>query len=226
MSFSTLLYSPMQQYDPFSDHLYRNYLLATVIGVGLSFIVIGMLIWQNVLTRKAVKAAQSSSDALKTIERPWLLLTKADRFGESGKAADGSHENRYGAQLRYKNFGKTPALIDGITGGAVIIQSLDDPFRPTYKQPYACADELVAAPGDESGDIIFMMGVLSDEEWHRLTRGESFLVMFGEIKYSDTFGGDKASHISRFCYRYTFNGSGNQSGFHSLFGSKEYNIYT
>jgi len=215
----------IQQYDPYSDHLYRNYLLATIVGVGLSFIVIVMLIWQNILTRTAVKAAQNSSDALKTIERPWVLLTKADRFGQSGKAPDGTHENRYGAQLRYKNFGKTPALIEKISGGAMILQSLDGKFTPTYKEPHAYADELVCAPGAESDDIIFMAGVLSDDEWNKLTEGESFLVLFGEIKYSDTFGGDKSNHVTRFCYRYTFKNAV-ESGFYFLFGSKEHNIYT
>jgi hypothetical protein len=76
---SNFVYQPTveraeQKYDPYADQLYRAYLRATIIAAVFSLIVIGMLVWQNFLTRKVANAAKASADALKTIERAWLII--------------------------------------------------------------------------------------------------------------------------------------------------------
>src|SRR5208337_992614 len=55
------------------DRLYRHYMWATIIGVGGGFIGLGLIFWQNVLTRRAVNAASKSADAFIRSERAWVV---------------------------------------------------------------------------------------------------------------------------------------------------------
>jgi hypothetical protein len=52
-----------KQYDPYFDHLYRAYLLATIIGSGVALVGIAFLFVQTTLTKAAAIAAKNSADS-------------------------------------------------------------------------------------------------------------------------------------------------------------------
>jgi hypothetical protein len=53
--------------------LYRAYLCATIVGVGIGLAGLGFIYWQIRIARRTADAAKASADALVNIERPWLL---------------------------------------------------------------------------------------------------------------------------------------------------------
>jgi hypothetical protein len=59
-----------RQYDPYSDHLYRWYLRATVVGVVIGIFGLGFLIKQTNATKKAADAALLNANILLESQRP------------------------------------------------------------------------------------------------------------------------------------------------------------
>jgi hypothetical protein len=131
------------------------------------------------------------------------------------------------ATFSFKNFGKTPAFIDEVLAGVdVIANPRTEPTNPDYAAPYAFVDDTVIAPQQESGPVEVVLSRLqTEDEWHALTRGQLFFVLYGIIKYSDTFGdnGRGKCHHSKFCYYYSF---GRRDGFYFLAGPSSNNEYT
>lgn len=111
-----------QQYDPYSDRLYRAYLGATILGVCFSLIVVGLLIRQNGLTRKSADAADKSAqvaerntNALVVIQRAWIhaeviwVTPRNPLYDFMGN--DGETHTLIDIDLSCVNYGATPAWI-------------------------------------------------------------------------------------------------------------------
>jgi hypothetical protein len=211
---SNFVYEPsieraQQQYDPYADRLYRAYLRATIIAAVFSLIVIGMLIWQNILTRQAANAAQSSADAatksanhladqlgtmrdtakanrdsadaLVNAERAWLMVYLN---WQPGSVRTLSSQNGATAYLQFvcKNYGKTPAWIDEICCKFEIIPWFHERPDFTNMEPYNSVPEPVAAGGSSE---IRKLEPVADGVF--LEEGKVRTV-YGVVKYWDMFG--------------------------------------
>jgi hypothetical protein len=227
----TTKYKEDNTYKPAQDTLYRAYLWATIAGVAGGFIGIGVLIWQNIITRTAANAAKQSADALTNIERPWLLMTDADRTTEPTKNPEsGVVTELLAVWWKFKNFGKTPAFIDSIAGSLIVVENLEDMAEiPDYSRPYAYSSDPVIAPNQRSATITFVIESTPNvhpDRFSDLVHGKAFLVLYGVIRYFDAFDDGKTKpHESRFCYFYNFTRRGGD-GFIFTCGSSGYNKYT
>lgn len=195
------------------DNWFIASVVVNIIGVGISLGVL-FAIWSQ------SKSIKKQVGAMVTSDRPWLLVTAAER--SSVTIPEGDY---MAAVWKFKNFGKTPAFIKRVIGGVDIVGNFQTDLMPIaeFTEPYAGADERILAPNQHTGDIKFKMArIMPNDEFHALTKSEKFLLLYGQIEYSDTFDGNLL-HISRFCYRYTF---GQRDGFYFECGGAEYNKYT
>jgi hypothetical protein len=129
--------------DQAHERWYIAYVIATIIGSVAAISALIVLICQTRATTKAANAAQASADALTNIERPWLLVTEAKLIGNYGEMVNGQRVNRTAVYWKFKNFGKTPAFFDGVTGGIDLMSSF---VPPTYKLPLGGAEDPVFSP--------------------------------------------------------------------------------
>ncbi len=201
--------------------------ILTLIYVGISFFGLRAIKRQAEIAEKAANAADKSADAVIKIERPWLLVTTADRWAEHFNR-NSPQEQTMAAVWRFKNFGKTPAFILEISGTLEIVKnaSSDLPPEPVYGKPYRILDEVsVLAPSQESQPIgIAMSHPYTSEEWRNCVNGTLLLILYCRIKYTGVFK-DRQPHETRFCNQYVFAGA-HDSGFTRLCGPAAYNLYT
>lgn len=198
----------MPQYDPYSDHLYRTYLLATIVGAGLSLIVIVILIWQNTLTRKAANAAKASADAIQNSERAWVIVQ-----------SDGQ------TRFHFFVYGNTPAKIMRQAITSVHVKSIDDlPLVPAYdfsESPHPRV--LVAEPERDPWSVRPYFNPLvknSPEIWQAINEGLKIQVVYGVVVYLDVID-EQIEHETRFCYVWTAESRGFILG-----GPAAYNRYS
>jgi hypothetical protein len=152
-------------------------------------------------------------------ERPWILLSIAD---EQLDLMDGTTNFFPVAYWKVKNFGKTPALIETITGAVTVVDDTKGVQRLNFVAPDDMSFEPVIAPGQESSYAFFKMKTpISKEIGVDLIakNPNHFLVMAGCIKYKDPFG---TRHRTTFCYSFVY-GDSEQRGFNRICGPSDYN---
>lgn len=209
-----------EKYDEASEkRLYRWYLWACIVGAFGSVVIVGILVWQNVLTRIAANAAKTSADSLKNIERPWLLITTLQHssfpFGKERK-------NTSIATWFFKNHGRTPAYICEVAGQFTMVEKIADlPAEPIYRRAPTYSDYGVIAPQEESTavHIPYDLILVAPDIWSKLKSDEARLITSGLIRYKDAFGYE---HETRFCYLYDW-ASGQ---FNDMVGPESYNRHT
>jgi hypothetical protein len=99
----------------------------TTAGVIGGWVALGLLIWQNVLTRRSANAAVLNAQAVINAERPWVLVNPKTKTDAPGQYIVGAF-----------NAGRTPAIIldghcscDKHSADFVPPEDLNDPFdRP------------------------------------------------------------------------------------------------
>jgi hypothetical protein len=225
-----LLASFLQQpqsgaYDAGKDTLYRAYLLATIIGVAGAIGGVIVLVRQTILARKsadaaadAARAAKASADAIKAVDRPWLLVCTMSR----ATAALEGCVSGIAVKWTIKNYGRTPALVEKIESHIdVIPPDFQFPSQPVYEKPLKIFFEEPVVPPDKSThDILSAMDrAWKSSELSEVSKGNLWHIASGRIVYRDTFG-DK--HETRFCFRY----EAMADAFASPVGPKGYNEYT
>jgi len=202
------LQSAQTQYDPYSDHLYRAYLQATIVGMVLSLIVIAMLIWQNTLTRKAADAAKASADAIRNSERAWVIVQSDSQ-----------------SRFEFFVYGNTPAKIMRQAITSVHVKSIDD-LPPIASYDFSESPHprvLVAEPEREPRPIRRYFNPLVEnnaEIWKAITEGTLSHLVYGTVVYLDVID-ESVEHETRFCYVWTAKSRGFLLG-----GPAAYNRYT
>ena len=179
--------------------------LVTLLAVRVAMSTLDVIERQTNATEVAANAAKASAEALNNIERPWLLLTRADRDGD----------------WNFKNFGNTPAFIDEVAATLDILEKPEEVMtgEPQYVSDCFFKDDPVLAPNTETTRITTTWhNPLSDEAWARILKRELHIVLYGMIRYHDPFG---LKHESRFGYVFDFN----LNRFKPC-GSKKYNQYS
>lgn len=172
--------------------LYRAYLWATIIGVGVALVGLGFVYWQIKIGKQTAEAAKASADALINIERPWLLVSHAER-----RVANAVGGKSY-LVFKVTNYGNTPAEITDVGGGWAVFINIDEmPKEPEYGHAGFYNDRPI--PKDQqSGEIVIQY----DRSKHV---ANSHLIGFGFIKYRGAFAGrdTPSPYVTRFSYCFT-----------------------
>lgn len=182
--------STQQQYDPYSDHLYRAYLWATVLGVIGGILGVAFLVVQTIATHTAANAAKASADAVRNSQRAWLFVRAENQGGGW-------------CEWFYKNFGQTPAKVIFRSITDICVADIAElPTAPVYEEDTTPVRVRIVAPGDERGfkenyDYPFR-GKPSDVV-EAIRKKEKILVVYGIVRYNDVFD-DSGLHETGFCY--------------------------
>ena len=177
-----------EQYDAASDKLYRWYLRATIIGVGVAVIGFGLLIVQTIANIRAANAAKESADAaLKSAtavidsERAWIVADP-----ETPPPFVKDHITRI--IIRLRNVGKTPARIIEIAERVFAASKA----CPLPENPEYLRDNIHRAPA-KGGALMAPSATMSrlvhidPGEMERIDRGKSILYVYGYVIYRDVF---------------------------------------
>lgn len=213
-------------YDARTDSLYRNYLLFTIIGVCGGLFGIAVLIAQTMATHKAADAAKTSAEvaartveALRHIERPWILITIKDGLGagiDAGTeaiivpkipAAKPELTNVFSYSWFVTNEGKTPALICEVAARFEIAnanrltQLKENP--PEYGEGVTFTDNsIIIAPG-RVHEWTEESVAWTQQDRMNIEQRKALLIAYGIVKYRDAIDEDPI-HESRFCAIYRF----------------------
>lgn len=164
---------------------------------GLTFLVTGLgIVWIRdtlIETRRAVSAADDAVIVTREVGenqlRPWVLF---ERY-EWGISEDGSfngvpHRHGWVFQLRWRNYGKTPAKDMILISTYVFLRKADDLKQhfPNNDPDDRDTSKVVLPPEDSAvaGTVI-----LHDEQVKQLRAGTHILYMFGDAVYAGIVGG-------------------------------------
>jgi hypothetical protein len=99
-------------------------------------------------------------------------------------------------KYRFRNYGKTPAIIKEISLGMILAS---DPVDPVYSVQIQSFRENMIAGGDATEAVEFSYrSPLDTDQATALDKMEARLWFFGRVDYDDVFG---ASHTHRFYFR-------------------------
>jgi hypothetical protein len=167
------------------------------------------------IARQANRAAQKSADAAVATERARLFVVIENNFLNCINAAasfDGLAQfdetpltinDMPMAGILFKNYGKTPAVIDEVGVGLVYSETTPDPVYDVR-----VVMENIVGPGDVTGKFGTMIsGQMMISQAEKVRRGEGTLWIFGYVSYDDVFG---ERHIHRFFQRLVRVGDGSR----------------
>jgi hypothetical protein len=208
-----------QQYDPYSDKLYRRYLGATILGSIVAGLGIAVLFIQTIATKRAAKAALLNARAIINAERPWMLFhvqTGSHISFNKGEEPPGDPW----FTVIFNNWGQTPAEIVGFVHHLDCCESVQDlrvppeygvndkinthtrmiPHDRTWSPP-----EFLAAPSHQ----LRLKSIFSEEKWEALKKRDRVFIYWGILKYRDLIEDPRTIHTlekvgtiheTRFCY--------------------------
>src|SRR5713101_1342186 len=160
--------------------LNRIYVWATVVGVIGGLCVLGVLVWQNILTRRSAQAALLSARAAISSERAYITI------GCSAVASGFYH-------FKATNEGRTPAEITSVFSGFITPENeVEIPQLIQYGEEQF-TDPKVLAPNSDAEIREWAIG-----REVKLQEGK-LLVYYGRVCYRDILGN---THESRFCLQF------------------------
>jgi hypothetical protein len=151
----------------------------TAILAIVSAVEIYYLVRTDKTARLSAEAARKSAESLPRIERAYLLVDRISFSSGSGQIM---------AQLRFKNFGKTPAIVTKYQNNFTAIL----PEAPEYPPDLAPREQVVEAYGFLQAPESVYLGT------------NQLLNFYGMITYQDIF---KIMHATRFCFIVQLGGS-------------------
>ncbi len=168
--------------------------------------------------RIAAEATEKSAQALMNGDRAWLLVDDVQlppeglTFLDAELVAGHSPPQRTYFTIRFRNFGKTPAVIYGKEMRFSISDSSHEPPRTDIYGAYRLSEYRHIVPQDMSGgsatpgphfwiEVAFLEPTywLNHQQFTDVNNMAAFLWAYGVVKYLDVYGRD---HETRFCYRY------------------------
>jgi hypothetical protein len=179
-----------QQYDPYYDRLYRAYLAATIVSAFLSLGVIGMLIWQNYLTRQVATAAQSSAksaeasaEALVKSQQAWVSVEFVNILKMFRNTQDGQVKTTL--RCLFINHGQTPAWTMEFRCQMEVVEN--NPTNQDFESvklrevppQYLPAKQVIDHEKHNDGSFELPLSCPS---------GQGHLIIYGILKYRDAFG--------------------------------------
>lgn len=186
-------------------------LIASSIGVVVTMVGTGFLLWQVALTRQAVKDTGEATEVMRESNRiADLALGQAKLMSEMqarayvalevvtfSVLADNGATVRYGARATFVNAGQTPALdttMDvalAFCGSDVSEEEMDEKLTKYDETPSAGKGHLGAGRISECA----FFDDISVEQMALLTSGVMRCIAYGWFKYSDVFGKTHETHF-------------------------------
>lgn len=169
-----------------SDCLYRAYLLATVIGVGVGLAGLGFIYWQIRIARRTAEAAKASAEALINIERPWVTV--------------GIHRPTMELEfhLQTVNEGRTPAEILSTDVNTLVVENESQlPDEPPYRNQVLANRRLLVKA--DSWTFNRWNAERGEAQSPDITNRSKRLFLFGNVRYEDMLN-KKVPHETRFCF--------------------------
>jgi hypothetical protein len=165
-------------------------------GVLGAWVGLGLLTWQNILTRKAANAALLNAKAVINSERPWVIVK-----------AEPSSYKKGGFILTGAVRGRTPARIVEIYSHRTFVDQPDNlPPSPKYELPVIAPKEPLLGDGESFKIAEVNPAALVDEEWkakHPNFNSNQFLCFYGIVRYEDCVAtGQEKLHETRWCFSY------------------------
>ena len=160
-------------------------------------------------TRMAANAAKESADALTQSERAhiFIKIEAQDFLGVLSSAnlanvtADGLVATPVTVEFRFKNYGKTPAILKEMSRDIII--SADFPGKIEYFPiEFATTGRIVAADAETNPPMKCIRTRLSKRELTEIIRAQKSFWFYGRLLYDDIFG---SGHEHRFIYQYSRN---------------------
>jgi hypothetical protein len=160
----------------------------TGVGVFGAWVGLGLLIWQNILTRRAANAAQLNAQAVINSERPWIIVRPSE-------SKDG------GIKFDAKNIGRTPAKIISCSYDVSYQRSVEEmPKLPRYEK--FVEDWISWLAAGDSYPVLkqgFSRETFYDENSEGFATKGNRAIFWGCITYRDPIQ-PSISHETRFCY--------------------------
>jgi hypothetical protein len=168
-----------------------NGILALVAGATLLFI------WgQAESAKEAAIAARTSADAYKKRERAWLLANPTEWDPNTNFAGPNEANIHRTVPIAIKNVGSSPARIESICAGFLVLDSLDDlPFEPAYKRVEQYGSMLLA-PGDSISHLADLETAAEEPMLH-LFEGQKLLFVQTRVNYLDIYGSEHETNSGR-----------------------------
>lgn len=150
---------------------------------------------------EAMKAANSTTNRSVAVaiegQKPWILVAGIETIEPpaQNKAAT--------MKLHLQNFGATPALAVTVLANASVAEDeITEAFVEKYRDKLNAPTTSVAVIGPRSAPAPTMdmySPTFSPALWTDYEAGRRKLVVFGEIRYGDTFDQDPRARLTRFC---------------------------
>jgi hypothetical protein len=196
----TKLDPEQKRYDPYSDLLYRLYLLATILGVFFGLIGIFYLIRSANASTTAANAAMLSAQGVMKAERGWYLL---ERIDTPNLPANG-YAN---CTIQLRNYGNTPIRIISGKFELQIGDKNSEPPRAADVFSVTLAPNIadVIPPRKRTTAIANLTPnplITFQQRDDILVNKTKFLWVCGIVNYHDVFEGTTEAHKTLFCCLY------------------------
>jgi len=131
-------------------------------------------------TAISARAAKDSADALVASERAWVML-KVDFNRLLGQALDGDISTCVYVDIVFRNFGKTPALIDEVCCNLGLFDWFPETQDFASMEPYDSVPEEIRA-GKRSKPRLYQPQCIGQKT------SDNVMMIYGIVKYRDIFG--------------------------------------
>lgn len=142
-------------------------------------------------TEIAANAAERSADAVQIVEGAYVypdILTENIADSLSAFRQSEVRTNRLRVSFRFKNFGKTPAII-GFYQADLFHRDGGPRLRSAGVSPIQVAQKTILGAGEATEPMETEIGDFSRQEWGSLCLHQSTRLHFaGEIRYADIWG--------------------------------------
>ena len=190
--------------------LNRIYVYATVVGVIGSWVVLGVLIWQNILTRRSANAALLNAQVAIAATRPYVSISG---FYNSGVC-----------MFKAINYGNTPAEIISYSANMKFVDKIENLAVPPEYDNWREPSLALLSPGGTGGEAMLDLETY-DTNSIIAPNLKPIFVFYFSIRYKNPIGSDNQSitnHESRMCFWYHSRGG----QFPRVGGPQEYNKHT
>ena len=171
-----------------TDSLYRGYLWANIIGVGVALAGLGAIFKQSIAATNAANAAKKSTDTLIASERAWVMVDIEWQLGPhvfDDDLRNGGKSLSIYVNFICRNVGKSFAQI---TGKGYVFKIFNDhpPSKPDFSEiEWIYLVNKYLKPSQED-DAYELSGIFANGSY--TSQPHSLIFFYGKVEYRDVYG--------------------------------------
>lgn len=175
----------------YTARLYYATLAVAIATICLVLATVGLVIFGVIQTGQmkiAAKAAQTSAESLPIIEGAYVYpsIIKVDIADSLGAFQNSEiSTNRLLIEYEFKNFGKTPAIIQRLGAGLI---HHNPRASGAVGLALAPVDKSIIAANDGTGKMAAEITGFSRANWETVAAEKTQIIFYGSVVYSDIFG--------------------------------------